>query len=539
MNIATWLLRSAQTYPDNPALSLGGTCWASYRQLAERVARLAAALRSRCRLGPGERVAIAMTNAPEFVEVLLAAWHAGLVAVPINAKLHAREFAYILDDAGARLCFVSDDLAATITPLVEEIETLERVIGIGDKAYGDLLVAEAIDLTEVPPDAPAWIFYTSGTTGQPKGAVLSHRNLLAMTMNYFSDVDQVAPGDGIVHAAPLSHGSGLYGLPHLLKAANQIVPESRGFDPIEVADLCRAYGGLTFFFAPTMVVRLLASPALADSDLAYSNLAPSDADEDPLPGLKTIVYGGGPMYVSDLERALDRLGPRLVQIYGQGEAPMTITALSKALHADRDHPDFRRRLASVGTARSDVELRAVDEEGTSRAARRDRRGDGARRGGDGGLLAQARGDGRGAQGRLAPHRRPGRPGRGRLPHPQGPGQGPDHLRRRQHLSARGGGGAAAPSRRCRGLGHRFARRGLGRAGGRLHRSSPRVQAAQRGRARSPLPRPHRPLQAAQGLPLRRSAAQEQLRQGAENGAKGTVGGSGKRGGGCAPALRLR
>ncbi len=363
MNIATWLLRSAQTYPDNPAVSLGSTAWASYQQLAVRVSRLAGALRSSCRLGLGERVAIAMTNAPEFMEVLLAAWHAGLAAVPVNAKLHAREFAYILDDVGARLCVVSEDLAATIAPLAEEIETLERVIAIGDKAYGRLLTSDAIDLAEVPPEAPAWIFYTSGTTGRPKGAVLSHRNLMAMTMNYFADVDQVAPVDGIVHAAPLSHGSGLYGLPHLAKAAKQIVPESRGFDPAEVADLCRTYRGLTFFFAPTMVVRLLASPALADLGPAPSDAAEGPLAGDPLPGLKTIVYGGGPMYVSDLERALDRLGPRLVQIYGQGEAPMTITALSKALHAERGHPDYRRRLASVGTARSDVELMVVDAEG--------------------------------------------------------------------------------------------------------------------------------------------------------------------------------
>ena len=109
--------------------------------------------------------------------------------------------------------------------------------------------------------------------------------------------------------------------------------------------LIAAHPGATFFFAPTMIVRLLASPALDGADLR---------------NLKTIVYGGGPMYVADLRRALDRLGPRLVQIYGQGEAPMTITHVSRAVHAEHDHPRWLERLASVGVARTDVEVRVVD-----------------------------------------------------------------------------------------------------------------------------------------------------------------------------------
>jgi long-chain acyl-CoA synthetase len=151
-----------------------------------------------------------------------------------------------------------------------------------------------------------------------------------MTLSYYADIDQVMPRDSIVHAAPLSHGSGLYGLPHIARGAVSVIPSD-----VPMTTLVRRWRGVSFFAAPTMLNRL----ALDD-----------------LTNLKTIVYGGAPMYLADLEVALDRFGPRLTQIYGQGESPMTITALSKADHAERD-PE---RLQSVGLARTDVEVRVVD-----------------------------------------------------------------------------------------------------------------------------------------------------------------------------------
>ena len=129
----------------------------------------------------------------------------------------------------------------------------------------------------------------------------------------------------MIHAAPLSHGSGVYGLPHVAKAAHHVIPVSGGFDVGEFVELLTAYQGVTCFFAPTMVTRLVNHPTVTRLDPDH---------------LKTLIYGGGPMYVEDLRRALDLFGPKLVQIYGQGEAPMTITALSKAMHADRTHPRY-------------------------------------------------------------------------------------------------------------------------------------------------------------------------------------------------------
>ncbi len=348
MNLASLLAKSARAYPQRPAISLGPETKYSYGALARRVSALSGALTSRFGLRAGDRVALVMENGPAYYEVLFAAWHAGLAAVPINAKLHRREFAYILDHSGARLAFVSSRLAQTVAPLVDEVAALEALITVSEADYEALFAGEAAPMRAVEPGDLAWLFYTSGTTGRPKGAMLSHRNLMAMSLSYLADIDTISATDSIVHAAPLSHGSGLFGLPHFAKGANQVIPESRGFEPAEVFELIAAYPGTSFFFAPTMVVRLVNAAAAAGADSH---------------NLKTLTYGGGPMYVADSIKALEVLGPKLVQIYGQGESPMTITVLSKAAHAERGHPRYLERLGSVGRPYTTVEVRCIDGDG--------------------------------------------------------------------------------------------------------------------------------------------------------------------------------
>ncbi len=343
MNLAALLCDSAARHGDLPAVALGATPTLTYRALARRVASLAAALRDELRLNDGDRVAIAMNNAPEYVEVLLAAWHAGLVAVPMNAKLHPREFAWILRDSGARVCFASDDLAGAIGQAASGDTTLQAMVRVGSPEYRRLLQTDPVSMRAVQSDELAWLFYTSGTTGRPKGAMLSHGNLAAMIRAYFADVDGIAPGDSIIHAAPMSHGSGLYILPHLARAACHVVPETRGFDPDEIFSLLGIHRGVTFFFAPTMVMRLVRAHGAKEADFR---------------NLKTLVYGGGPMYAADCVAALEMLGPRLVQIYGQGESPMTITCLGRAAHLGGN----LARLASVGRPFTGTEVRVCDAE---------------------------------------------------------------------------------------------------------------------------------------------------------------------------------
>ena len=336
MNIASDLSQASRDFGDRPAIARGTTTLWSYSDLAHRVSCLAGALRRQCKLAPGDRVALILGNCPEYLELLYAIWHAGLVAVPINAKLHCKEFAYILDNSQSRMCFVS----ANVADAVDQVET---VVDVGSERYRKMLDGDALPLESRSPDDPAWLFYTSGTTGTPKGAVLTHENLLAMCKCYFADVDPEAPWQAILHAAPMSHGSGLYALAYVMQAGCHVIPESGGFDVVEVYALIRHWPGIVFFAAPTMVKRLLDHPT----------------DED-TSNLKAIIYGGGPMYIDDCLAALERFGPKLTQLYGQGESPMTITALNAQTHADKDHPRWLHRLASVGVAQSAVEVRVAD-----------------------------------------------------------------------------------------------------------------------------------------------------------------------------------
>jgi long-chain acyl-CoA synthetase len=204
-------------------------------------------------------------------------------------------------------------------------------------------------------DDLAWLFYTSGTTGRPKGVMLTHRNLRTMGQAYFSDVDAIAPADLMCYAAPMSHGCGLYAIPHLMAGARHVVPASGGVDPAELYALGHALGPLTTFAAPTIVRRLV-------DHAEASGLAPDRSAA----AFKTIVYGGAPMYEADIRRALRVMGPRFVQIYGQGETPMTATALSRAHLVDATHPRHAERLASVGVPQTPVRVRVVDEAGRDR-----------------------------------------------------------------------------------------------------------------------------------------------------------------------------
>jgi long-chain acyl-CoA synthetase len=340
VNQALWLFRSALEHPSLPAVAHGTRVVATYGQLAERAARLAGALR-KSGLVPGDRVAIIAKNHPDTLALLYGIWHAGLAAVPANAKLHGAELGYILDHSGARVCFASAGIDAEIA--AHAPRSLERLITIGSGEYNALFSADVIDL--VPRDGGdlAWLFYTSGTTGRPKGAMLTHRNLAAASDAYASEVDPISPGDAIIHAAPMSHGSGLYIMAHVAKCGVQVVPESGGFEPEEVFGLIGRWPRASMFAAPTMIKRLVDCSV----DCSAENI-------------RTLIWGGAPMYVEDALRALDRFGPRLAQIYGQGEAPMTITTLSKAEIADRDHPRWRARLASAGKRYRSVEVMIAD-----------------------------------------------------------------------------------------------------------------------------------------------------------------------------------
>jgi acyl-CoA synthetase (AMP-forming)/AMP-acid ligase II len=167
-------------------------------------------------------------------------------------------------------------------------------------------------------------------------------------MSFFADMcTGCGPDDATLHAAPLSHGSGLYALPNVAKAAAHVIPESKSFDAELVLQLIEEYRITNLFAAPTMLKRVIDSPAIERSDLS---------------SLRSVIYGGGPTLLEDLLMAMEKLGPCLVQLYGMGETPMTISFLSHRDHVPNGSPEQMERLRSAGCPRTDVEVRIFDQD---------------------------------------------------------------------------------------------------------------------------------------------------------------------------------
>lgn len=338
--------RSVQRAGHRPALATVGSAPVTYAQLERRVHALAKRFTHHHGIARGERVVIAMPNALQYLEALLAAWHAGLCVVPVNAKLHPKEIHYIVEDSGAKLCVSKGDLCAALTTELAPLPVLD----VESSAWRDIRDDAEVPAVSDDADDLAWLFYTSGTTGRPKGVMLTHANLVVMSLGVYTDVQAVSADDVLLHAAPMSHGSGLYAVPYLLAGALQVIPASGGFDAAEVFAALRLYQSVSFFAAPTIVTRLVQH-------------VQANRMDDPAQGLRTIIVGGAPFYVEDVEAAVACFGPRIAQIYGQGESPMSITALDSAQVAAAVERSDRAMLTSVGYAQTAVDVVVRDATG--------------------------------------------------------------------------------------------------------------------------------------------------------------------------------
>ncbi|MEX0302648.1 MAG: AMP-binding protein, partial [Leisingera sp.] len=191
MNLAVWLQRMAAADGARPALYLGQELVADYAGFQARAASVAGWLQAQG-IQPGDRVGIFMKNCPDYLIALYGIWCAGAAAVPINAKLHGKEAEFILQSSGARLVFTSPGLTEAVAATAAEV----RCVDVSGAEYAAVLQAEPLaePVSRAPNDL-AWLFYTSGTTGRPKGVMITHRMLMNMALAYFSDVDPVSAED--------------------------------------------------------------------------------------------------------------------------------------------------------------------------------------------------------------------------------------------------------------------------------------------------------------------------------------------------------
>lgn len=333
------LRRAARMYPDSPAVDDGRVAW-TLRQLLARGERLANAL-DELGVPPGAAVGILSHNRTAYIEADTAISLGRRVRVALNARLHLEDFRHVAGDSQLRALFHSAEFEEQAAALREEFGLVtiafDAAPGAGGTAMEPLIEQTSGQerVRESDPSMPAWISYTSGTTGAPKGVVLSHRAVREVAFNLLLELGPVRPGEQIVLTQPISHGSGYFALPYLLSGAGVRVQPR--FDPEEVWRLSQSERIRTLKLVPAML-----EPILRAESGSW--------------GYETIVYGASAVPVAVLERAVERFGPTLVQDYGQSEAPMTITCLHK-----EDHLDPEARLSAGRPWRTvAVEVRGED-----------------------------------------------------------------------------------------------------------------------------------------------------------------------------------
>ena len=338
--------RNGLRFPHKPALVCNDDS-RSWAELDQRVTRLANAL-LQAGLRGGDRVAVLLGNCSEYFEIYFACARAGLIAVPVNYRLTGPELAQIIDHAQPSLLITDADYAGQAgalpnLPARRWCMAAESVPGFAD--YHSIMAAAATGPVNAGANETFAIFYTSGTTGLPKGAMVSHRNL---EMNGYNQLiaDRSAPGDVNLVASPVYHmGAVFMAVTYMMLGCTQHVLGK--FNPGAWLALLERSRATVSLLVPTMINGIVHAPALDNHDLS---------------SLRLLFYGGGPMPLSVLRRAIARLGCGFTQGYGLTET-LEATFLVSADHVVDGNETQIRRLASAGREAVGAEVRIVDDAG--------------------------------------------------------------------------------------------------------------------------------------------------------------------------------
>lgn len=330
--VGSWIWRRSRQCPHAPALEFRGQV-STYAQLDDRTTRFAHVLRG-LGVGPGDRVGILSTNHPAYLEVLFSCGILGAIFVPLNARLTASEVAFAVQDSGLAVLVHSTALVAVAVGATETGST--RRIALGDEL--DALIAAAdssrIDEPVVGEDL-CFVMYTSGTTGKPKGVVMTHDNVLFAVLNAILDLDLCSDEVALV-CAPLFHTAALdmVALPTLFKGGAVVIEE--GFDARRVLDVVESRSVTYTFGVPTMLDALVAHSMWAETDLS---------------SLRRVVVAAAPVPARTL-RAYSERGVKMCQGYGLTESGPGATILASV--------DAERKMGTAGVPHTFTDVRIVD-----------------------------------------------------------------------------------------------------------------------------------------------------------------------------------
>jgi fatty-acyl-CoA synthase len=357
MNLAHFLRQTARRYPDEIGLVWGERKW-TWADLDRRVDAMVLALTARG-IGKGDRVLVQSKNCNQMFEAMLACFRLGAVFVPTNFRLTADEVAYLAKASGAMAMICGAEFPDHAQAARLATPGIGIIISIGQGSFGedyDALVAahaeQSAPEAAVERDDPCWFFFTSGTTGRPKAAVLTHGQMGFVITNHLCDL---MPGttqrDASLVVAPLSHGAGIHQLAQVARGAKTVLLGSEKFDVAEAWRLVEQWRISNMFTVPTILKMLAEHPAAEQFDHS---------------SLRYVIYAGAPMYREDQKRALAKLGNVLVQYFGLGEVTGNITVLPPDLHDPQDGPDVK--LGTCGYARTGMQVSIQDDKGRELAA---------------------------------------------------------------------------------------------------------------------------------------------------------------------------
>ena len=356
MNTTEFLSIASAICPEKCAIVFEG-CRRSFSELNERVNRLGSAL---MKLGvqKGDRVAMLQVNTSQCVEVYFAVAKIGAIYVPLNFRAKGAELTYMLNSSESNTILIGDRYIDLVESVKPDLETVKNYISLDDKHDGMLYYEDLIregspeDIyIDIGDDDTTILMYTAGTTGFPKGVMLSHNSFSIYVLENVTPADPISE-EGNILTVPLYHVAGIQAMMAAIYGGRTLVME-RQFEPVEWMSLVQAEKANRAMMVPTMLKQLMDNPEFNNYDLS---------------SLKVITYGAAPMPLEVIKKAVESFpGVSFINAFGQTETASTITTLSPEDHNITGTPEEREkkliRLSSIGRPMADVEMKIMDEDG--------------------------------------------------------------------------------------------------------------------------------------------------------------------------------